>query len=121
MPKITYIESDATEHIIDVSSGMSVMEGAVRNDVPGIDGECGGSCACATCHVYVDESWRAAAGEPNANERDLIEFVSAPGLGRACRVRSASLSGWMGLWFGSRSRSIEEALRRGARPEVTGR
>jgi 2Fe-2S ferredoxin len=88
MPKITYIDSSGTEHIIDVSSGMSVMEGAVRNEVPGIDGECGGACACATCHVYVDEAWRAAAGEPNANERDLIEFVSAPGPGSrlSCQI-----------------------------------
>jgi ferredoxin, 2Fe-2S len=89
MPKITYIESGGTVHVIDVSSGMSVMEGAVRNDVPGIEGECGGACACATCHVYVDEAWRAASGEPTPDERDMIEFVSAPGPGSrlSCQIR----------------------------------
>ncbi len=57
MPQITYIESGGKEHVVDVPVGYSVMEGAVRNSVPGIDAECGGCCACATCHVYVDEAW----------------------------------------------------------------
>ena len=55
MPKITYIEHNGKSHEIDVANGLSVMEGAVQNNISGIDADCGGSCACATCHVYVDE------------------------------------------------------------------
>ena len=57
MAKITYIEHTKEKHIVEVPSGMSVMEGAVQNNIPGIDADCGGSMACATCHVYVDEKW----------------------------------------------------------------
>ena len=57
MAKITYIELNGTEHVVDVKPGLTVMEGAVKNNVPGIDADCGGACACATCHVYVDEAW----------------------------------------------------------------
>ena len=57
MPKITYIEHSGKSHEIEVANGLSVMEGAVQNNIPGIDADCGGSCACATCHVYVDEKW----------------------------------------------------------------
>ena len=87
MPKITYIEPGGTLHVLEVGNGMSVMEGAVRNDVPGIDGECGG--ACATCHVFVEESWRAVTGEPNANERDMIEFANGAGSGSrlSCQIK----------------------------------
>jgi ferredoxin, 2Fe-2S len=89
MPKITYIEHGGTQHIVEVTVGMSVMEGAVRNDVPGIEGECGGACACATCHVYVEEPWRAVAGEPNADERDMIEFANGAGPGSrlSCQIK----------------------------------
>jgi ferredoxin, 2Fe-2S len=89
MPKITYIEHGGTLHVVEVSNGMSVMEGAVRNDVPGIDGECGGACACVTCHVFVDESWRGVTGEPNANERDMIEFANGAGPGSrlSCQIK----------------------------------
>ena len=55
MPKVTYIEFDGTEHIVDVDKGLSIMEGAVQKKIPGIDADCGGSCVCATCHVYVDD------------------------------------------------------------------
>ena len=57
MPKITYIEHNGKTHKIDVPKNLSVMEGAVQNNIPGIDADCGGACACATCHVYVDEKW----------------------------------------------------------------
>ena len=57
MPKVTYIEASGKKHEIQVDAGLSIMEGAVQNSVPGIDADCGGSCACATCHVYVDEQW----------------------------------------------------------------
>ena len=57
MPKITYIEHGGKSHTIEVAKELTVMEGAVQNDIPGIDADCGGACACATCHVYVDEKW----------------------------------------------------------------
>ena len=60
MPKITFIEPDGKEHVVEIAIGWSVMEGAVRQSVPGIDADCGGACACATCHVYVDPAWVAA-------------------------------------------------------------
>ena len=65
MAKVTYIEFNGTEHVIDVEPGMSVMQGAVKNGVKGIDADCGGACACATCHVYVDPAWGAKTGEQN--------------------------------------------------------
>ena len=76
MPKITYIEHNGKEHVIDVAAGMTVMEGAVKHNVPGIDADCGGACACATCHVYVDESWveRIPAAQPM--EEDMLDFAS---------------------------------------------
>ncbi len=75
MAKITYIEHNGTEHVIDVKSGLSVMEGAVKNNVPGIDADCGGACACATCHVYVDEAWLAKTGEKSAMEESMLDFA----------------------------------------------
>jgi len=75
MAKITYIEHDGTEHMVDVEDGMTVMEGAVRNMVPGIDADCGGACACATCHVYVDESWTGKTGERSSMEESMLDFA----------------------------------------------
>ncbi|MDD3444711.1 MAG: 2Fe-2S iron-sulfur cluster-binding protein [Zavarzinia sp.] len=75
MAKITYIEHNGTRHVIDVKNGLSVMEGAVKNNVPGIDGDCGGACACATCHVYVDEAWRDKVGTPEELETSMLEFA----------------------------------------------
>jgi 2Fe-2S ferredoxin len=75
MAKITYIEHDGTEHVVDVKSGLSVMEGAVKNNIPGIDADCGGACACATCHVYVDEAWRGKTGEKSAMEESMLDFA----------------------------------------------
>ena len=75
MPKVTHIEFDGTEHQVDVASGLSVMEGAVKNMVPGIDADCGGACACATCHVYVDPEWKDKTGEPNEMETSMLDFA----------------------------------------------
>jgi 2Fe-2S ferredoxin len=75
MAKITYIEHDGGVHAIEVKPGLSVMEGAVKNDVPGIDADCGGACACATCHVYVDEAWLAKTGERTAMEDSMLDFA----------------------------------------------
>ena len=76
--KITYIQPDGTETAVEVENGMSVMEGAIRNMVRGIEAECGGACACATCHVYVDEKWREKVGGPNEMEEDMLDFAFEP-------------------------------------------
>lgn len=76
MPKITYIEFNGTEHVVDVAEGLSVMEGAVTNLVPGIDGDCGGACACATCHVYVDPAWVSKVGTKEQMEQSMLDFAS---------------------------------------------
>ena len=75
MAKITYIEHSGTEHVIDVKNGLSVMEGAVKNNIPGIDADCGGACACATCHVYVDAAWQSKTGEKSAMEESMLDFA----------------------------------------------
>jgi len=76
MAKITFIEHDGTEHQVDVQDGLTVMEGAIRNLVPGIDADCGGACACATCHVYVDTAWQAKTGERSSMEDSMLDFAS---------------------------------------------
>lgn len=88
MVEITYIEHDGTEHRVQVVPGMSLMQGAVSRGVPGIDAICGGACTCATCHVYVDEAWRAQAGEPSEYERMTLEYADnkAAGSRLACQV-----------------------------------
>ncbi len=75
MANITYIEHDGKEHVIDVKPGLSVMEGAVKNNIPGIDADCGGACACATCHVYVDAAWADKTGTPTAMEESMLDFA----------------------------------------------
>jgi len=75
MAKITYAEFNGTEHVVDVKPGLTVMEGAVKNNVPGIDGDCGGACACATCHVYVDPAWADKTGVRNAMEESMLDFA----------------------------------------------
>lgn len=75
MPKITYIEQNGTEHVVDAEVGMTVMEAAVKEQVPGIEAECGGACSCATCHVYVDDAWKEATGEPEEMEEDMLDFA----------------------------------------------
>ena len=75
MTKITYIAFDGTSFEVNAENGSTVMENAIRNSVPGIEAECGGACACATCHVYVDEAWTALVGEPEAMEEDMLDFA----------------------------------------------
>lgn len=79
MPKVTYIEHDGTEHQVEVPNGLSVMRGAVNNAVPGIDADCGGECACATCHVYVDPAWLDRIGTPHIGsmEESMLSFAAA--------------------------------------------
>jgi 2Fe-2S ferredoxin len=76
MPKVTYIEHNGTEHVVEVPVGKSVMQGAVDNNVPGIDADCGGECACATCHVFVDPAWEAKTGTANEQEASMLSFAA---------------------------------------------
>ena len=78
MPKVTYIEHNGTPHTADVPVGTSVMRGAVDNNVPGIDADCGGECACATCHVYVDAAWLPKIGLPQegSQEAAMLSFAA---------------------------------------------
>ena len=78
MVKITYIEFNGTEHIVDVETGMTVMEGARDNNIPGIEADCGGACACSTCHVYVDASWVNKIPEKEDMEEDMLDFAYSP-------------------------------------------
>jgi ferredoxin, 2Fe-2S len=74
MPKITYIDAAGAALTVEGEAGATVMEAAIKNNVPGIEAECGGACACATCHVYVEEVWRAVVGEPSPMEEDMLDF-----------------------------------------------
>ena len=89
MAKVTYIEFNGAEHVVDVKPGMTVMEGAVKNNVPGIDADCGGACACATCHVYVDQAWREATGKPSAMEESMLDFADnvEPNSRLSCQIQ----------------------------------
>ena len=78
MTKITYIEHSGKSHSIDVSNGLSVMEGAVQNNIPGIDADCGGSMACATCHVYVKEEWFNKIPQKEDGEEDMLDMAFEP-------------------------------------------
>ena len=78
MPKITYIEHNGKSHVVDVPNGLSVMEGAVQNNIPGIDADCGRSCACATCHVYVDENWFNKLSTKEDAEQDMLDVAYEP-------------------------------------------
>ncbi|MFL0278142.1 2Fe-2S iron-sulfur cluster-binding protein [Mycobacterium sp. SMC-19] len=75
MPSITFLLSGGDEAVIDAPVGGSVMDAAVRNNVPGIVAECGGSCSCCTCHVHIDKEWYGVFGEPSDEERELLEFA----------------------------------------------
>jgi 2Fe-2S ferredoxin len=78
MPKITFIEHNGTPHTVTVAVGGTVMRAAVDNNVPGIDADCGGECACATCHVYVEPEWLAKTGlpEPGSQEASMLSFAA---------------------------------------------
>ena len=78
MPKITYVTHDNISKTIDVENGLTVMEGAVQNDIPGIDADCGGSMACATCHVYVKDDWYDKLDEKSEGEDDMIDQAYDP-------------------------------------------
>jgi 2Fe-2S ferredoxin len=78
MAKITYIEHTNKKHIVEVPNNMSVMEGAVQNNIPGIDADCGGSMACATCHVYIDKKWFNKLIKKDEGEKDMLDMAYQP-------------------------------------------
>ena len=78
MPKITYINNKGDSKTIEVDNGLTVMEGAIQNDIPGIDADCGGSMACATCHVYVEENWFNKLPKAEEAEVDMIDMAYEP-------------------------------------------
>ena len=89
MPKIKYIEHNGKEHEVEVPVGLSVMEGAVKNLVPGIDADCGGACACATCHVYVQEPWLAKLPPKSDMEETMLDFAQElePNSRLSCQIK----------------------------------
>jgi 2Fe-2S ferredoxin len=96
MATITYIEFNGTSHDVEVQEGVSLMEGALQNGVPGIDGDCGGNAACATCHVYVDPDWLPRTGAPNEMEAAMLELADGQqdNSRLACQIHaSADLDG----------------------------
>lgn len=89
MVKITFIDSGGTSRTVEGEVGATVMETAIRNGIPGIEAECGGACACSTCHVYVDEAWKAVTGEPSPMEEDMLDFAYEvrPNSRLSCQIR----------------------------------
>ena len=90
MIKITYIDPEGTPRTVEAEAGATVMETAIRNDIPGIVAECGGACACATCHVHVAEQWKDAVGEPSPMEEDMLDFAFdvRPTSRLSCQIRA---------------------------------
>ena len=78
MPRITFIQPDGASATVEIANGLTVMEGAVENGVPGILAECGGSCSCSTCHCYVADGWAQALPPPEDDESGLLEFAWEP-------------------------------------------
>lgn len=91
MTKLTIVAFDGTRYDLDAANGSTVMENAVRNSVPGIEAECGGACACATCHVYVDEAWADRVGPPSPMEEDMLDFAyeMKPTSRLSCQIKVA--------------------------------
>ncbi|MDB5582411.1 MAG: Ferredoxin [Bradyrhizobium sp.] len=88
MVKVTYVESDGVSHGVDVPAGMNLMSGALNNGVPGIEGDCGGAAACATCRVFLDPVWLAIAGPAGPDEREMIDLTddSAENTRLSCQI-----------------------------------
>ncbi len=76
MPKVTFIDHAGTSHAVDVPSGESLMRAAVDNNIRGIDGDCGGQCACATCHVFIEAPWAELLGAKSATEESMLDFTA---------------------------------------------
>ena len=97
MAKITYVEHSGKVHTLEVANGLTVMEGARDNGIPGIEADCGGACACSTCHVYVDAAWVDRLPKKDAMEADMLDFAWKPDAVRSrltCQLKvSAALDG----------------------------
>jgi 2Fe-2S ferredoxin len=89
MPKITYVDASGSERTVEGKKGMTVMETAIKNGIPGIDADCGGACACATCHVYVDEAFTGKVGKPSAMEQSMLDFAEnvQPNSRLSCQIK----------------------------------
>lgn len=89
MAKITYITHDDNEFVVEAATGTTVMENAIKNSVPGIEAECGGACACATCHVYVEPEWQPVTGGPDVMEEDMLDFAweAKPNSRLSCQIK----------------------------------
>ena len=89
MPKITYIDPDGTKRVVEAKIGSTVMETAIEHGVPGIVAECGGACACATCHVHVDPQWQEGVGHAEPMEEDMLDFAFdvRPNSRLSCQIR----------------------------------
>ncbi|MCJ8332851.1 MAG: 2Fe-2S iron-sulfur cluster-binding protein [Epibacterium sp.] len=90
MAKITYIEHNGSEHVVDVANGLTVMEGARDNNIPGIEADCGGACACSTCHVYVDPAWVEKLPKADDMEVDMLDFAYEPDMATSrltCQIK----------------------------------
>lgn len=89
MTKLTFVAFDGTRFDVEADNGSTVMENGIKAGVPGIEAECGGACACATCHVYVDEAWAPKTGEPEAMEEDMLDFAYdvRPTSRLSCQIR----------------------------------
>ncbi len=88
MIQVNFIAQDGTGYVADVTAGLSLMKAAVNNAIPGIDADCGGACACATCHVYVPEAWRALTGEAGTDEKEMLDCAISPAEGSrlSCQI-----------------------------------
>ncbi len=96
MAKITFIQPDGSQQVVEAAPGMTVMESARLNRIAGIEAECGGACACATCHVYVDAAWAETAGKAAAIEEDMLDFAFdvRPESRLSCQIKvTAALDG----------------------------
>jgi 2Fe-2S ferredoxin len=96
MVQINFVDHTGTTRTVEAEEGSTVMEAAIRNAIPGIEAECGGACACATCHVYVDDAWRAKTGEPTPMEEDMLDFGFdvRPNSRLSCQIKvTADLNG----------------------------
>lgn len=96
MPKITFIDHAGQSRTVEAEIGATVMETALRNAIPGIEAECGGACSCATCHVYVDESWKEKVGPASSMEDDMLDFARdvRPNSRLSCQIKvTAALDG----------------------------
>jgi ferredoxin, 2Fe-2S len=89
MVKITFVDNSGKARVVEAEPGATVMETAIKHGVPGIEAECGGACACSTCHVYIDEGWREKVGAPSPMEEDMLDFAYGvqPGSRLSCQIK----------------------------------